>query len=309
MKKVFVFFLVCFFLVCFSFAGVAGFIIYQVYKTDDAQFNKENIINILSKDTLLFYADGQTQLGSLFGQEHRIYISIARIPKVLKDAIVSAEDEDFYTNIGIDPKGILRASIHNLLSHSRQGASTITQQTVKNLFGRKETNLQTKFQEMVNAFKLERMYSKSQILEFYLNQVHITGNGRGVGVAAKYYFNKDVEDLDLVEAAFIAGSVKGPEKYNPFTKNTIEGQKKSRREAFIRKNYVIERMLKNDKITKEQYIAALKKLVPFNQGRFQFNELDVNQIVMKQMSRKEILDAVGADSIQDVASMGLHVTI
>ena len=248
MKKILFLLVSLFLLSCIPVCLGLGFIAWQVYIGNYSDFEKSRIIDILSKETVLYYADGQSQLGSLFGQEHRIYVNIDQIPNVMKDAIVTAEDEDFYTNIGIDPKGILRAIINNMLFKTRQGASTITQQTVKNLFGRKETDLYVKFQEMINAFKLEKMYSKNQILEFYLNQFHVTGNGRGIGVASKYYFNKNVEDLSLIESAFIAGSVKGPEKYNPFTKTNLAAQEKAQKEAFIRKNYVLDRMYKSEKI-------------------------------------------------------------
>ncbi|MBX9703279.1 MAG: transglycosylase domain-containing protein, partial [Silvanigrellaceae bacterium] len=200
--------------------ALGGYTIYQVVSGSHDHLKKEKIIEILSRETLLFYDDGQTQLGSLFGQEHRIYVPIDEVPKIMQDAIISAEDESFYHNIGIDFKSTLRAAINNMISSSRQGASTISQQTVKNLYGREKTNLYTKYVETINALKLERLYSKKQILEFYLNQFHVTGNGRGIGIAAKYYFNTEVHDLSLVQAAFIAGSVKGPEKYDPFTKTS-----------------------------------------------------------------------------------------
>lgn len=308
MKKILFLFLFLIFVSCIPIFGGVGYVAWQVYAGNYSEFEKTRIIEILSKETILYYADGQSQLGSLFGQEHRIYVNIDQIPQIMKDSIVAAEDEDFYSNIGIDPKGILRAAIHNIIFKTRQGASTITQQTVKNLFGRKETDIYTKFQEMINAFKLEKMYSKDQILEFYLNQFHVTGNGRGVGVAAKYYFNKNVEELNLIESAFIAGSVKGPEKYNPFTKTSVVGQEKAHREALIRKNYVLERLLKTQKITKQQFEEAVKEQVPFNQGKFQFNELAVNQIILKQLSRPEILSAIGANNVDEVGTMGLRLT-
>lgn len=276
--------------------------------SNDDMFTREKILEILSKETILYYADGQTQLGSLFGREHRLYITIDRIPQIMKDAIISAEDDSFYTNMGIDPKSIARAAIHNIFYGTRQGASTITQQTVKNLYGRSETNITTKFQEMLNAFKLEKKFTKDQILEFYLNQFHVTGNGRGVGIAAKYYFNKNIEDLNLVEAAFIAGSVKGPEKYNPFTKPTADKQAQARAEAFVRKNYVLERMLKSNKITEDQYNIASKEQVPFKQGKFQFNELSINQIVQRQLGRPEILKALGVNTVDEIGSKGFHIT-
>lgn len=308
MRKLIFLFLLFIFLSCIPVFMGLGYISWQVYAGNYSDFEKSRIIEILSKETVLYYSDGQSQLGSLFGQEHRIYVTIDQIPNDMKNAIVAAEDEDFYDNIGIDPKGIIRAVIHNLIYGTRQGASTITQQTVKNLFGRKETDIYTKFQEMINAFKLEKMYSKDQILEFYLNQFHVTGNGRGVGVAAKYYFDKNVEDLNLIEAAFIAGSVKGPEKYNPFTKVSISGQEKAKKEALIRKNYVLQRMYKSRKIDKQLYENSLKDPVPFNQGKFQFNELAVNQIISKQLGRPEILTAIGANNVDEVGTMGLRIT-
>ncbi len=275
---------------------------------DDSMYTREKILEILARETVLYYQDGEEQLGSLFSNEHRLYITIDRVPQIMKDAIVSAEDESFYSNIGVDPKGILRAGINNFLHGTRQGASTITQQTVKNLYGRSQTNLITKFQEMLNAFKLERHFSKEEILEFYLNQFHVTANGRGVGIAAKYYFNKEVEELTLIEAAFIAGSVKGPEKYNPYNKSSTERQEKSKEEAFIRKNYVLERMHKGKKINDSEYETALAEQVPFNQGKFQFNEMAISQIVKRQLARPEILKSLGIETVDEIANKGYHIT-
>src|SRR5690606_31312190 len=114
----------------------------------------------------------------------------------------------------------------------------ITQQTVKNIMGDWEFSFRRKIREAIAAFQLERLYTKRQILEFYLNQFYVSGNGNGIGIAARYYFNKDVRDLDLVESAFIAGSVKGPSAYDPFIKFTKEQRERAIKAAFDRKNYV-----------------------------------------------------------------------
>jgi penicillin-binding protein 1A len=201
---------------CVAFVGAigstaVGFVFYSVYFGDYSQLSKERIIEILSKETVVYFDDGQTQLGSLFGEVHRQYVNIGEVPRDLKNAVLAAEDDSFYRHSGVDFVSTMRAAIVNVLFNRREGASTITQQTVKNLYGRPVTNYLAKYTEAVNAFKLERSFSKDEILEFYLNQFHVTGNGRGVGVAAKYYFNKDVSELTLVESAFIAGSVKGPD--------------------------------------------------------------------------------------------------
>ena len=98
-----------------------------------------------------------------------------------------------------------------------QGGSTLTQQTAKNIFVRQKRSYWAKLKELMQAILLERRYSKEEILEMYINQFFVTGFGKGLRIAAEYYFDKPAEELDLVESAFIAGSVKGPNRYNPFT--------------------------------------------------------------------------------------------
>jgi membrane peptidoglycan carboxypeptidase len=291
-------------------AGISfvGYLTVELFYGDTSYMDKEKIVEILSKETIVLYSDGQTQLGSLFGQEHRHYVQIREMPKSLLDAVVAAEDDRFYTHFGIDPMSTARAAFRNIVLGKHEGASTITQQTVKNLYGRQKVNLLVKLKEAINAFKLERKYSKKEILEFYLNQFHVTGNGRGSGVAAKYYFNKDVSELDLVESAFIAGSVKAPVRYTPFTKRSIEAQQSARNAARVRKDYVIGRMRKLGMITEEEYAAALPREVPFKQGRFQFNELSVIELVQRQLNRKEILETVGVENLEQMGTLGLRIT-
>ena len=308
MKKTLFTGLIASFVVFIPIASLIAFMIYQVFFGSIEHLKKDKVVGILSKETILYYDDSKTQLGSLFGQEHRIYVPIHRIPKVVKDAIISAEDDNFYSHHGIDPKGAVRAVIRNVFLGKREGASTITQQTVKNLYGRVKTNLFTKFTELINAFKLERLYDKDQILEFYLNQFHVTGNGRGIGIAAKYYFKKNVENLDLLEAAFIAGSVKAPGKYNPFTKMNPEAKERAIELSKQRKNYVLSRMLSNGRITQKEYDDNIEKEVPFNMGRFQFNALFINNLVEKQLSKPDILEALDIDSPEELESKGLKIT-
>lgn len=294
----------------FFLAGmsVLAYVGYDIFAGDYEHLEREKILDILSRETVVYYADGQNQLGSLFGTEHRQYVLLKDMPKHLLDATVASEDESFYSHIGIDVLGTLRAAYRNIVHGRREGASTITQQTVKNLYGRPVTNLQAKFVEAINSFKLERKYTKEEILEFYLNQFHVTGNGRGIGIAAKYYFDKEVHDLTLTEASFIVGSVKGPERYNPFTKRSQEAQEKARNEAKNRKNYVLRRMLENKFISEEDYNSSKEEDVPFKQGRFQFNELFVTELVRRQVARPEVLSALGVENVDELASMGLRIT-
>lgn len=288
--------------------ALGGFALLEIFSGNYDHLKKEKILEILSKESTLYYSDGTTQLGSLFGTEHRQYIRLKDIPKIVQQGVLAAEDDDFYRHRGINFKSTARAAFRNLFLGRREGASTITQQTVKNLYGRPVTNLKAKFQEAVNSFKMERRFSKDEILEFYLNQFHVTGNGRGVGVAAKYYFDKDAQELTLTEAAFIAGSVKGPERYNPFTKRAMAAQNRAKSDAKIRKNYVLRRMLETKYISQKEFDSAVKEEVPFRQGKFQFNELFVTELVQRQLARKEVLAAVGAENVDDVGSMGLRIT-
>lgn len=288
--------------------ALGGFAFLEVLGGNYDHLKKERILEILSKESMLYYSDGTTQLGSLFGTEHRQYLRLKEIPKVLQQGVIAAEDDNFYQHRGVNFVSTARAAFRNVLMGKREGASTITQQTVKNLYGRPVTNLKAKFEEAINAFKMERRFSKDEILEFYLNQFHVTGNGRGVGVAAKYYFNKEVQELTLTEAAFIAGSVKGPERYNPFTKRVIAAQVKAKADAKIRKNYVLRRMLDSKFISKQEHDAAAAEEVPFKQGKFQFNELFITELVQRQLSRKEVLTALGAENAEEVGSMGLRIT-
>ncbi|MFZ9519516.1 MAG: transglycosylase domain-containing protein [Silvanigrellaceae bacterium] len=288
--------------------ALGGFAFFEVVGGNYDHLKKERILEILSKETMLYYSDGTTQLGSLFGSEHRQYMRLKEIPKLLQQGVVAAEDDEFYKHRGINVLSTARAAFRNIVMGKREGASTITQQTVKNLYGRPVTNLRAKFEEAINAFKMERRFSKDEILEFYLNQFHVTGNGRGVGVAAKYYFDKDAQELTLTEAAFIAGSVKGPERYNPFTKRAAAAQTKAKLDAKIRKNYVLKRMLDNKFITAKEFEEASKEEVPFKQGKFQFNELFITELVQRQLARKEVLTALGAENAEEVGSMGLRIT-
>jgi penicillin-binding protein 1A len=143
-------------------------------------------------------------------------VSITRLPPHLLKAFIAIEDRRFYEHFGVDPLGLLRASIANLLRHHvSQGGSTITQQLAKNLFLTQERTLWRKLQELVLALWLERKLGKSQILELYLNRVYFGSGAYGVEAAAQRYFGKPAEQLNLAEAALLAGLVKSPSRLVP----------------------------------------------------------------------------------------------
>ena len=190
-------------------------------------------------------------------ESNRIYVKLEEIPLPLQRAFVAIEDERFYDHHGIDIKGILRAAYRGISSgfHFSEGASTITQQLLKNnVFDgwMSEQNfydrLSRKVQEWYLAIQLEREYSKNWILENYLNTINLGGGTRGVQVAAQYYFGKDVSELTLAESALIAGITKNPNSYNPL---------KNPEKSIERQELVLDKMLELGMITQEAYDQAM----------------------------------------------------
>lgn len=186
---------------------------------------------------------------------NRISVPLSKIPENLKNAFIAIEDERFYSHEGIDIKGIVRVSIAGVASGSlNQGASTITQQLLKNIIfsgGNESTiadKVQRKIQEQYLAIQLEKNVSKETILENYLNTINLGQNTLGVQAASKRYFDKDVSKLTLSECAVIAGITKNPSALNPIS---FPEDNSYRRED------VLDKMLSLDMISKDQYDKAL----------------------------------------------------
>ncbi|EAX48253.1 penicillin-binding protein, 1A family [Thermosinus carboxydivorans Nor1] len=155
-------------------------------------------------------------IATIHSVENRLPVSINKIPKDLQNAFIAAEDARFYQHIGIDPRGILRAIWANITDRGvSEGGSTITQQLAKNALLSQERTLKRKIQEAVLALQIERQYSKTEILEMYLNQIYFGQGAYGVQAAAQVYFGKNVENLSLAECAMLAGIPKSPNYYSP----------------------------------------------------------------------------------------------
>ena len=312
-KKIFHTFVFGFFLLVIAgFSGglgVASVVVYQVFWGDHSALKKTTILARINEETTIYTLDGKTRIGAFFNNSHRTYVPIEEVPAHMLRAMVASEDKNFYNHYGIDPIAISSAFWDGVRRgfRFRRGGSTITQQTVKNIMDRREHTFQRKFKEMIRALQLERLYTKNEILEFYLNQFHVTANGNGIGIAAKYYFNKSVEDLSLVEAAFISGSVKAPDKYNPFTKYTKEKRALAWQRADERKNYVLRRMYEQGWISEEELKVGWETTVPFSKGKFTSKEVALVQLIKGQLDKKEILEALELDSIKDLNHAGLKI--
>ena len=162
--------------------------------------------------TSYIYDRNQNLIAELSNGENRQSVALSRVPRVLIDAVIAAEDRRFYEHGGVDPIGIARALVQDLRRPSRrQGGSTITQQYVKNVYVGRELTLRRKLREAAIAVKLERRLSKDEILERYLNTIYFGRGAYGVQLAARSYFGKDVGEVDLAEAAYLAALIRGPE--------------------------------------------------------------------------------------------------
>ncbi len=205
------------------------------------------------------------QLQAELGTYRRIYVPIVDIPKVVQQAFIAVEDHSFYENPGIDPAAILRAAFTDLMhlgQHRRPiGASTITQQVVKNMLLNNKVTLRRKIREAILALRIQSVLSKQQILGLYLNQIYLGEGAYGVAAAAQAYFDKPIEKITLPEAALLASLPKAPSYYDPFIHP---------HQALIRRNYALDRMVANGAITKAQAQAAKAtpiSPVPFTKPR------------------------------------------
>ena len=178
-----------------------------------------------------------TAEGSLiaeFGEERREPVVIEKVPEALINAVLSAEDDRFYSHPGVDFLGVLRAAMANLRSGSHdQGASTITMQVARNYFLSREKTYARKVREALLAFRLERALTKDQILELYFNKIFLGHRAYGFAAAAKVYYGKELADLTVAEMAMLAGLPKAPSRDNPLT---------NPKRAIQRRNYVLKRM-------------------------------------------------------------------
>ncbi len=286
-----------------------GFWLYrQIVEEPGEEIELAYIQKILGRESHVFYRDGTTPLGVFFDTSHRQYISFDEIPKNFVNALVASEDSVFFEHWGFDPESIIRAVIKNIKAgRVVQGGSTLTQQTAKNLFKRKERSFTAKFKELLMALKLEYYYSKEQIFEFYANQFYVSGNGVGLGVAARYYFDKTPAELDLVECAFIAGSVNRPNYYNPFRKKTEQGREQALKRAQNRLGYVLKEMWELGMIDQATYDNAKKTPIPFQQGKVGYSFDYVMEMVKEAVSSDQVLTALAEHNIDNIATSGVRI--
>lgn len=188
----------------------------------------------IAQTSIIYDRTGTHELYRIHGEENRRVVSHEEIPDVVRQATVAVEDDDFYQHSGIDIPAIFRAARSNLEHDEiRQGGSTITQQLVRSVFLNREKTLKRKVLEMVIAIKMERHYSKDQLLDMYLNQVPYGSNAYGIQSAALTFFGRPAKELDLAQAAFLAALPKAPTYYSPY--NLHRDELKARQREILEK--------------------------------------------------------------------------
>jgi len=237
-------------------------------------------------ETTFIYDIKGKLLASIHGEANRQVVPLDRISPNLKRAVLASEDGHFYGHHGINPSGVGRALVVNLVAGGvKEGGSTITMQLVKNLFLSHKRAFTRKLAEAVLAIRLEQILEKNEILEMYLNQVYWGHNNYGAQTAARTYFNKSAEFLTLGESAMMAGLIQAPEEFSPFV--SMKKAKQKQRE-------VLGRMRELDWITSKEYDQAINEKITLGRIRsFQGSALPyISNTVAQELSRRFGRDAL-----------------
>ena len=231
-------------------------------------FEEGKIKNVINRDTLQVVDLWRLEpvfIGGIYPKrsEDRVLVKLDEVPKTLTDTLIAVEDRDFYHHFGIAPLSILRALIANIQAGRRvQGGSTLTQQLVKNFYLTDEKTISRKLNEAIMALLLELHYSKNEILQAYLNEVYLGQDGRraihGFGLAAQFYFDKSIQNLDARQCALLVGLVKGASYYDP---------RRFPKRALVRRQVVQKIQLEQGIITDRQYKAQVNEALGVSKNK------------------------------------------
>lgn len=306
-RKLALFLKICIILIILLIIIGAGAVV-AIFANDDWSMSKDDL-TLKSIDTIIYDKDGN-EIANVSGEEKRRTVSLGEIPKTVQDAYISIEDKRFYQHKGVDVKRTAGATVTYILNrgHSSYGGSTITQQLIKNLKDDKSDSglagIQRKIREMSRAYKVEKMLSKDQILELYLNTIFVGGEGNlhGVELASRYYFNKSVGELDLAESAFLAGINHAPNSYNPFNGSDNSELIKKRTKT------VLAEMKDLGKITEEEYNNAKAEVdegLKFEKGNTATNSsmsylarAALNQVIQQYAEKNDVSKEIAQTMIE-----------
>jgi penicillin-binding protein 1A len=240
----------------------------------------------IGENSFVYAADGSL-LGAIPAERNRQPVTLDGMSPWVTKATVDVEDRRFYEHGGLDYEGILRAAVKNLESgHVVQGGSTITQQLVRNLYIGNERSLERKIKEACLARKVEKVHDKDWILASYLNQVYFGNHAYGVEAAAQTYFAKHARNLNLVQAAMIAGLPQAPSVYDPFERPN---------EAVRRRNEVLAAMLSANDIDRAQYDKAVSARLRLKRGQIY---TEIKEPYFFSYVREELIAKYGANTVR-----------
>jgi len=268
--------------------------------SDDLDVSLEDMtLNLASTIYYTDESDNNVALASLHGNENRVWVDYDNIPQYMEKAAVAIEDKRFYEHKGVDWYRTAGAFVNMFLSMKNDfGGSTITQQLIKNLTKEDDITVQRKILEIFRALKLEKMYKKYEIMEWYLNVSFFGENCNGVGTAAKTYFDKDVWDLDLAECACIIGITNNPSKYDPYI---------SRSNNKERQELILKEMYDQGYITYDEYTQAVNEQLVFKRGENEEYTEPVNSYYVDAVIEDVIHDLMDEKGIsQDTAENLLY---
>lgn len=241
--------------------------------------------NEMVESTKIYDRTGEVLLSNVYNEEKRTYVPLSQVPLILQQAVVATEDNRFYSHFGIDPTGMVRAIFMNITRGEAKGASTIDQQLIRSTFLTPDKTVKRKVKEIILAIELDRQYSKSQILEWYLNQVPFGVNIYGVEEASLTYFQKPIQDISLSEAAMLAAIIQLPSYYSPYGDHWDK--------LMVRKDFVLQRMREEGYISSEQEEAAAKEKIEI--AKISNNTLAYHFVTFV---KQQIEDTYGADFLQ-----------
>jgi len=260
-----------------------------VYSVWASRLDMARVQQIRERSTV-FDRDGKPY-GRLAGDENRLVIPLSKVSPLFVNALLAREDSRFYKHLGVDPVGILRAVLRNVVSRSAaQGASTLTQQLARNSFPLGGKNLHRKVLEAFVAVRIEKHFSKHEILEHYMNRIYLGAGVYGIETASQAYFNKHAFDLSLGEAALLAGIIRGPSRFSPYA--NYEGSLRER-------DTVLERMTKLEYITAAEAATARETPIALNaKRRLTVQENYAMDAVVRELGRVLSEDQLGESGLQ-----------
>ena len=271
-------------------AGIISLaIMWSIYSRDADSFLTLFALRPIKTISKVMDRNGDTI--AIFAEENREVIPFGDVPKAFMNALMATEDADFMTHSGVSGRGLVRAGWNFLTSFGqrREGASTLTMQLIRTVTDKRQRRLDRKLKEIILARKLEKAYTKKQILEQYANEVYFGGGRHGIEAAAKFYFGKSAPQLNVEECALLAGLVQSPTYYNPYNTDP-----KARAATLARRNHVLDRMVAEHYLKESE--AVILKEKPIRLARGNPREEEIAPYPVEEV-RKYLYEKYGKDAV------------